>query len=130
MLLVDKIEELELGERVRGYKNVTINEAFFQGHYPDMPIMPGVLVLESMSQVGAIMLLADPKFEGFIPIVAGYDKVRFRKPVLPGDRLTTEAKAVWFRNNLGRITVTATVDGEIVAKAEISFKIIKNGEIT
>lgn len=128
MLLVDRIEELELRKRVRGYKNVSANEAFFEGHYPGIPIMPGVLILESMAQVGCVIMLSDPTFEGYLPVVVGMDNVKFKKPVHPGDRLTTEAEVLWFRRNLGAIKTVATVDGEIVAEAEISFKILKNGE--
>jgi 3-hydroxyacyl-[acyl-carrier-protein] dehydratase len=128
MLLVDRIEELELGRRVKGFKNVTANECFFQGHYPDMPIMPGALVVESMAQVSATIMLADPKFSGYRPLLAGLDEVKFKKPVYPGDRLTTEAEVLWFRNGLGCVQARASVDGEMVAEGKIFFKIIKDGE--
>ncbi len=128
MLLVDRIEEFELGKRVKGYKNVSVNEAFFQGHYPGMPIMPGVLILESMAQVGAVMMLADPNYGDVKPLVIGFNNVKFKKPVIPGDRLTTEAEILWFRNSVGAIKATATVDGQVVCEAEISFKVLKNGE--
>lgn len=128
MLLVDRIEEIELGKRVRGYKNVTYNEHFFQGHYPGMPIMPGVLILESMAQVSAVIMLADPKYEGFTPLIVGLDKVKFRKPVTPGDRLETVAELKWFRNNVGSIQATASVNGEIACEAEIAFKVLENGK--
>lgn len=128
LLLVDRVEELEVGKRIRGYKNLTINEAFFQGHYPHMPIMPGVLIVESMAQVGALLVLTDPQFYGYVPIIASLEKVKFRKPVVPGDRLTTEAETLWFRKNVGAIKTAAFVDGEQVAEAEIAFKLLKNGE--
>lgn len=128
MLLVDRIEELEIGKRVRGYKNVTANESFFQGHYPSMPIMPGVLIVESMAQVAAVMLMADPDFEGKTPLVIGLDKVKFRRPVVPGDCLVTEATLMWFRRSLGTLRAVGTVNGELAAEAEISFKLLNNGE--
>ncbi len=127
MLLVDRIEEIEVGKSVRGYKNVTYNEQFFQGHYPNMPIMPGVLILESMAQVSAVMMLADPRYEGFTPLIAGLDKVKFRRPVVPGDRLETVAELQWFRNSVGSIKARATVDGELVCEAEMAFKVLANG---
>jgi 3-hydroxyacyl-[acyl-carrier-protein] dehydratase len=128
MLLVDRIEELEKGKRVRGYKNVTYNEEFFQGHYPNMPIMPGVLILESMAQVSAMIMLSEEAYEGYTPLIVGLDKVKFRRPVVPGDKLETEAELQWFRSQVGSIKATARVDGEIACQAEISFKILLNGE--
>lgn len=128
MLLVDRIEELEIGKRVKGFKNVTINEAFFQGHYPNMPIMPGVLILESMAQVTAILLLSDPEFENTTPIVVGISSAKFKKPVVPGDQLITEGVISWFRKSLGECTTVATVNGEVVAEATIQFKVLKEGE--
>ncbi len=128
MLLVDGIEELELGKRVRGFKNVSANESFFQGHYPGMPIMPGALVVESMAQVSAMILLADPKFSGYKPLLAALDEVKFKKPVYPGDRLITEAEVLWFRNGLGCVQARASVDGELAAEGKIFFKILREGE--
>lgn len=127
-LLVDRMEELEVGKRGRGYKNLSINEYFFQGHYPGMPIMPGVLIIEAMAQVGALVLMSDPEFGGVKPLVVGLDKVRFRRMVVPGDRLMTNAEVVWFRKGIGCMKGVATVDGEIVAEAELTFKILKNGD--
>ncbi|MDQ2986089.1 MAG: 3-hydroxyacyl-ACP dehydratase FabZ [Armatimonadota bacterium] len=127
-LLVDRMEELEVGVRGRGYKNVTANEQFFQGHYPGMPIMPGVLIIEAMAQVGALVIMSDPKFTGVRPLVAGLEKVRFRRMVVPGDRLTTTAEVLWFRKGIGCMKGVATVDGEIAAEAELTFKILKNEE--
>lgn len=127
MLLVDRIVELELRTRVKAYKNVTANEAFFQGHYPDMPIMPGVLIVESIAQAAALMLLADPEHAGSTPLLAGIDNVKFRKPVVPGDRLDIVADVVWFRNKVGQMKGVASVGDEIAAEAEILFKILENG---
>jgi len=122
------MEELEVGKRGRGYKNLSINEYFFQGHYPGMPIMPGVLIVEAMAQVGALVLMSDPAFGGVKPLVVGLDKVRFRRMVVPGDRLVTNAEVIWFRKGIGCMKGVSTVDGEIAAEAELTFKILKNGD--
>ena len=127
-LLVDRMEELEVGKKGRGFKNITMNEPFFQGHYPGMPIMPGVLIVEAMAQVGALVLLSDPAFEGVKPLIVGLDKVKFRRMVVPGDRLITEAEVLWFRRGVGCMKGVATVDGELAAEAELSFKVMKNGD--
>jgi 3-hydroxyacyl-[acyl-carrier-protein] dehydratase len=127
-LLVDRMTELEVGVRGTGYKNVTINEEFFSGHYPGMSIMPGVLIIESMAQVGALVLLSDPKFADVRPLVAAMDKVRFRRMVVPGDRLETTAEVLWFRKGIGCMRGVATVDGEIAAEAELTFKILMKEE--
>jgi beta-hydroxyacyl-ACP dehydratase FabZ len=127
-LLVDRMVELEVGVKGKGYKNVTINEEFFQGHYPGMPIMPGVLIVEAMAQVGALVLMSDPKFKGVKPLVAGLDKVRFRRRVVPGDRLEMTAEVLWFRKGIGCMKGTASVDGEMAAEAELTFKILTKEE--
>jgi len=126
--MVDRMTELEVGVRGTGYKNVTINEEFFQGHYPGMPIMPGVLIVEAMAQVGALVLLCDPKFADVRPLLAGLDKVRFRRMVVPGDRLEATAEVLWFRKGIGCMRGTATVDGEIAAEAELTFKVLTKEE--
>ena len=127
-LLVDRMEELVVGKSGKGYKNVTINDAFFEGHYPGMPIMPGVLIIEAMAQVGALVLMTDPKFDGVKPLIVAMDKVKFRRMVVPGDRLTSTAEVLWFRNGIGSMQGTSSVDGELVAEAQISFKIMPNGD--
>ncbi|MEO7454528.1 MAG: 3-hydroxyacyl-ACP dehydratase FabZ [Fimbriimonadales bacterium] len=127
-LLVDRLTELEVGKKGKGYKNVTINEDFFVGHYPGMPIMPGVLIVEAMAQVGALVLLSDPKFHNTKPLVLGLEKVRFRRMVVPGDKLEMTAEVLWFRKGIGCMRGTASVDGEMAAEAEVTFKILKNGE--
>lgn len=127
-LLVDRMTSLEVGVRGSGYKNVTANEEFFQGHYPEMPIMPGVLIIESMAQVGALVLLSDPKFGEVRPLVAAMDKVRFRRMVVPGDRLESTAEVLWFRKGIGCMRGVASVDGEVVAEAEMTFKILTKEE--
>ncbi len=127
MLLVDRVLEIEPGQRVVGIKNVSFNEPFFPGHFPGLPVMPGVLIIESMAQVAAIMMLALPNFKDQIPYLAGMDKVRFRKPVVPGDTLHIEAKLLKIHRAIGRVTIVAHVDGDLVAEAELMFA-LKNRE--
>lgn len=124
MLLIDRILEAVPGKSIRALKNVTINEAFFQGHYPGMPVMPGVLILESMAQAGAALMLTDPTKQGRMPLVGAFDDVRFKRPVVPGDQLITDVEVMWFRGEYGKIKATATVDGEVVASMEAAFKLV------
>lgn len=128
MLLVDRILELETGKRCKGLKNVTINEPFFQGHYPGNPVMPGVLIIEAIAQAGCVLLLTDPALKGQIPILGAIENVRFRRPVLPGDQLISEIELLWFRNQMGKIKGTGTVDGELACTIEVSFKLVAPGE--
>lgn len=125
-LLVDRIEEIEEtaeGIRVVGIKNVTYNEPFFQGHFPGEPVMPGVLVLEAMGQVSAVLLKALPDmaqdFEHTRVYLTSMDNVRFRRPVKPGDQLRTEAKLKKRRGSAAFFSFRSTVDGELVAEAEM-----------
>ncbi|MGI6492378.1 MAG: 3-hydroxyacyl-ACP dehydratase FabZ [Pelotomaculum sp.] len=122
-LLVDRIVEVEEGHKVVGLKNVTINEAFFQGHYPGNPVMPGVLIIEAMAQVGATLLLLMPGFAGKTPLFAGIDKARFRRQVVPGDQLRLEVELLKLRSRVGKSYAVAYVDGEIAAEAELMFAI-------
>lgn len=122
-LLVDKITEMEEGKRVKGYKNVTINEPFFQGHFPDYPVMPGVLVLEALAQVGAVAVLSMEEFKGKNPLFAGADKVRWRKQVMPGDKLELECEIIKIKGPIGIGKAVATVDGKKACEAEIMFAI-------
>lgn len=122
-LLVDRIVEVEEGHKVVGLKNVTINEAFFQGHYPGNPVMPGVLIIEAMAQVGATLLLLMPGFAGKTPLFAGIDKARFRRQVVPGDQLRIEVELLKLRSRVGKSNAVAYVDGEIAAEAELMFAI-------
>lgn len=124
MLLIDRILEVDPGKSCKSLKNVTINEAFFQGHYPGMPVMPGVLILESMAQAGAALILAEPKKGGFRPLVGAMDNVRFKRPVVPGDQLITNVELLWFRGDYGKIRAVGTVDGEVVASMEATFKLV------
>ncbi|WP_054199811.1 3-hydroxyacyl-ACP dehydratase FabZ [Clostridium baratii] len=122
-LLVDRVTEMEEGKSITGYKNVTINEEFFNGHFPEEPVMPGVLILEAIAQVGAIAILSKEKFKGKIPLFAGADKVRFRQKVVPGDRLELSCEIVKLRGPVGIGKGIAKVDGKKVCEAEIMFAI-------
>jgi UDP-3-O-[3-hydroxymyristoyl] N-acetylglucosamine deacetylase/3-hydroxyacyl-[acyl-carrier-protein] dehydratase len=124
-LMVDRILDLIPRERVVGIKNVTLNEPFFQGHFPGHPIMPGVLILEAMAQVGGILLLntqANP--EEKLVYFTGLDKVKFRKPVRPGDQIRFEVEMVKFRQSMCRMAGQAFVANELVCEAELSAAIV------
>ncbi len=125
MLLVDRILEIEPGKKAIGLKNVTINEAFFQGHYPNMPVMPGVLIVEAMAQAGAMLLLCDEATKGRIPLIGSIDNVRFKRPVVPGDQLISEVELAWFRHDIGKFVGKATVDGQVCATMECAFKLVE-----
>jgi 3-hydroxyacyl-[acyl-carrier-protein] dehydratase len=122
-LLVDRIVEVEAGKRSVGIKNVTINEPFFQGHFPGYPVMPGVLIIEAMAQVGAVALLSMPEYQGKLALFAGIDGARFRRQVVPGDQLTFEVEVLKLRGKIGKSKAKASVDGQIVAEAELMFAI-------
>jgi beta-hydroxyacyl-ACP dehydratase FabZ len=125
-LLVDRILELELGKRVVGIKNVTVNEPFFVGHFPGHPIMPGVLILEAMAQVGGVLLMRtlDANTEKKVIYFTGIDHARFRKPVVPGDQIRIEVEMVQLRRQLCRMKGTASVDGKLAAEAEMGCIVV------
>ena len=120
-LLVDRIIELVPGERIVALKNVTINEPFFQGHFPGRPIMPGVLIIEAMAQAGGILANESAPVEqkGRLIYFMGMDKVRFRRPVIPGDQIVFEAKLLKLRSKAAKMVGRATVDGQLAAEAEL-----------
>jgi 3-hydroxyacyl-[acyl-carrier-protein] dehydratase len=124
-LLVDKIVEVETGKRAVGLKNVTINEPFFQGHFPGNPIMPGVLIVEAMAQVGAVAILSMEEYKGKIAVFAGIEKMKFRKQVVPGDTLIMEAELLGIKMGIGRAKVSAKVEGKTAAEGEVMFAIVK-----
>ena len=123
-LLVDRIIEIEQGKSAVGIKNVTINEPFFQGHFPGNPIMPGVLIVEAMAQVGATCVLTQEECKGKLAVFAGIDKVRFKKQVKPGDVLRMEVELITMRRGIGKATAIATVDGQVAAKGELMFAVV------
>jgi beta-hydroxyacyl-ACP dehydratase FabZ len=120
-LLVDRIIELIPGEKIVALKNVTINEPFFQGHFPAQPVMPGVLIIEAMAQAGGILAFetAPADKRNRLIYFMGMDKVRFRKMVTPGDQIIFEAKILKFRSKVAKMSGTATVDDQLVAEAEL-----------
>lgn len=124
MLLVDRVEEVEPGKRVVGYKNVTINEPFFQGHYPGNPVMPGVLIIEALAQLGGTAMLSMDEYKGKTPLFAGIKSAKFRKPVVPGDVLKLEVEIVKIKGPAIVGKGIATVDGKKAAEGELMFMVI------
>lgn len=122
-LLVDRIIEIEPGKRAVGMKNVSIGEPYFQGHFPDYPVMPGVLMVEALAQVGAVAMLQLEEYKGRIAFFAGIDKVRFKRQVKPGDVLRLEVELGQIRRNIGTGTGIATVDGKVACQGEFMFAI-------
>jgi len=120
-LLVDRVVSLVPDDKIVALKNVTINEPFFQGHFPGKPVMPGVLIIEAMAQVGGILAYETGPAEKRNRLIyfMGMDKVRFRKMVVPGDQILFEAKILKFRSKVAKMSGTATVDGQLVAEAEL-----------
>lgn len=126
MLLVDRMVEIEDGARGVGIKNVTANEWFFEGHFPGNRVMPGVLIVEALAQVAAVTLLRDVDQAGKIPMFGGIEKMRFRRPVTPGDQLRLSFTLERMRGPVGRGAVEASVDGAVVAEGVISFALVEN----
>lgn len=122
-LLVDKIIELEPGKRAVGIKNVTMNEYYFQGHFPGKPVMPGVLQVEALAQTGAIAVLTLDEYKGKIVYFGGIDNLRFKQKVIPGDVLKLEVELIERRGPIGKAKAIATVDGKVAVRGEIMFAI-------
>lgn len=124
-LLVDKIIEMEPGKKAVGIKNVTVNEPFFQGHFPGNPIMPGVLQIEALAQVGAVSILSKEENKGKLAVFAGIDNLRFRRQVVPGDVLRLEVEITKIKGPVGKGNARATVDGQVTVEGEIMFALIQ-----
>jgi len=120
-LLVDRVEEIEPGVRAVGVKNVTQNEPFFEGHFPDYPVMPGVLIIEALAQVGAVGVMVLEEFRDKLALFAGVDGVRFRRQVIPGDALRMEVEISRLKGRVGRGKGVATVNGDRACEAELMF---------
>lgn len=120
-LLVDRILEVEEGKRAVGLKNVTANEEFFNGHFPEYPVMPGVLIVEALAQVGAVAMLMKEENRGRLAFFAGIDNCRFKRQVVPGDQLRLEVEMTRVRGTFGKGKAVATVEGELVCEVEIMF---------
>ncbi|RDE18522.1 3-hydroxyacyl-[acyl-carrier-protein] dehydratase FabZ [Motiliproteus coralliicola] len=121
-LLVDRVVELSVGESIVAYKNVSVNEPFFNGHFPDHPVMPGVLIVEAMAQAAGILgfkTMGKTPQDGSIYYFVGSDKLRFKRPVVPGDQLRLEASIVSEKRGIWKFDVKATVDGDLVSSAQI-----------
>lgn len=129
-LMVDRITECKAGLYAKGYKNISMNEPQFQGHFPDAPIMPGVLQVEALAQTCCLCILAIPQYnEGYTGIFTGLDNAKFRKMVVPGDKLELEVTRTKFRFPFGKFEVKASVDGEDTCTATLSFVMVKNEDL-
>ncbi|HEY3414567.1 MAG TPA: 3-hydroxyacyl-ACP dehydratase FabZ [Armatimonadota bacterium] len=127
-LLVDRVLELEPGRLAIGRKNVTANEPFFQGHWPHRSVMPGVLILEALAQVGSVMMLTMPEHRGSTGYFTGIDKARFRQQVVPGDTVELRTELKRTRGHFGIVSAQASVDGQVVAEAELMFALIADSD--
>src|SRR5664279_460603 len=130
-LLIDRVIEFERGKRLVAIKNVTFNEPHFQGHFPNVPIMPGVLVIEAMAQAGAIIMMSEiPDRHKKLAVFTGIEKAKFRNQVTPGDQLRIEVDVLAFRSRMGRMEARATVDGRLACQATLSCAIVPRASET
>ena len=123
MLLIDRITHFEMGVRATGYKNLTMNEHMFQGHFPGYPLMPGVYMIEALAQLGGTIILGPDDFRRRIAFLTGIDKAKFRRPVVPGDRLDMEVTLLRKRSSMGWIAASAKVGGKLACSAELMFSV-------
>lgn len=129
MLLVDRIVEMETKKSIVGIKNVTINEQFFQGHFPERPVMPGVLIVEAMAQTGGVLICQEfENIEDYVIFFMTINNVKFRRPVVPGDQVRMEIEVLHFKRNICRLKGSAYVDGKLCASAEFSSMLVKKDE--
>jgi len=122
-LLIDEVLEMEPGKRAVALKHVTGEEFWFAGHFPDYPVMPGVLIVEALAQAGAVIILSRPESRGKIVLFAGIDGIRFKRQVIPGDTLRLECEIIKVKGPVGKGSVRATVDGELVCRGELMFAV-------
>jgi len=127
-LLVDKIIELKPGKKIVGIKNVTANEEFFNGHFPDYPVMPGVLIVEALAQTGAVGVLSLEQYRGKLALFAGIDKLRFKRQVFPGDQLRLEIEVTKLRSSIGKCEATAYVGDNVAVSGELTFMVYEKTE--
>ena len=127
LLLIDRVVELEPGKRAVALKQVTINEPFFQGHFPTYPIMPGVLIIEALAQTGAVAGMVLPENQGKIALFAGIEGARFRRPVVPGDTLRLEVTIEAMKRGIGKAAAKALVGEELACEAQLTFALVKQG---
>jgi len=128
-LMIDRVVEVVLGESAVGIKNVTVNEPFFPGHFPQRPVMPGVLIIEAMAQLGGSAILEPNSQSTTVPYLAGVDKFKFRRPVIPGDKLVMEVNVLWVRMNIGRLRAEARVDDQLVCSGELAFSMVSDSRL-
>ena len=129
MLLVDRILSYEKLKKITGIKNVTMNENFFQGHFPGKPVMPGVLIVEAMAQTGGVLIMREfDNIQDHVIFFMTIDKVKFRRPVIPGDQLKMEVEVLMFRRKICKLKGQAFVDGQLVASAEFTSMLVKKDE--